>query len=640
MRFLNSNKAILFVIILVAFVLRFYNLFEIPLTHDEFSALRRTHFSTFSDLITQGVQVDGHPAGVQVFMFAWVKLFGYTAWVVKLPFLLMGVASVYLLFKVSKLWYNETVGLISASFLASMQIAVMYSQFARPYISGMFVILLMVLYLFKLIQAHEKRFWRYGLAYIFFAVCAAYNHYFSLLLALIIASSAIFLLPKNMRVKYLILCGIGVLLFLPHINVTLYQLGVGGIGGWLGKPSNTFLFSFIKYTFNFSTLVYLVTLLLIIVSWLKFKNEKYTIKTQLVFFAWFFLPFIIGYYYSRNVNPVLQFSGLIFGFPFLYFVLFGHVKELSVKLNSVIVLIILVVGIFSLVHTRRHYTLTYNSIYKMVAVDASRAIDEHANTLCIVNSHQRNTRLVIEARNLDSAFVWYNDFNNKQEFISFLQKQQAQYNYLYFGTNADVNPSVIPIIREYFPKLEWQNNYLEGTTFLFSKEPNTVEYFRELTFDSPRDTLWNNILLENYCSISENNYAYKLNKTIEWGPGTSFPLSELIHSKYNFVDISLKVLASNACKGASISTSIDFEGENLYWSSTPFSDYIPTTVDSSKWVTIHHSIKIADIGIKKARAKLKVFIWNTSNSEFIIDDFTIQERIGNPVVYARFNNIM
>lgn len=65
----RKNKAVLILILLTGSILRLYRLFQIPFTHDEFSALFRTHFPTFLELIEKGVKVDGHPAGVQVFLY-------------------------------------------------------------------------------------------------------------------------------------------------------------------------------------------------------------------------------------------------------------------------------------------------------------------------------------------------------------------------------------------------------------------------------------------------------------------------------------------------------------------------------------------------------------------------------------------
>jgi hypothetical protein len=90
----RQNKLILLGILLVASVLRFYNFSNLPLSHDEYSAILRTHYTCFNDLIELGVKPDFHPAGIQFFIFIWVKLFGTADWIVKLPFILFSISSV------------------------------------------------------------------------------------------------------------------------------------------------------------------------------------------------------------------------------------------------------------------------------------------------------------------------------------------------------------------------------------------------------------------------------------------------------------------------------------------------------------------------------------------------------------------
>ncbi|MDD4107577.1 MAG: glycosyltransferase family 39 protein [Prolixibacteraceae bacterium] len=161
-----SNKSILFLILLVAAALRFVDYFELPFTHDEFSALERLNFESFSELIEKGVKVDGHPAGIQIFLFYWTSLFGKNEWIVKLPFTIMGIESVCLIYLIGQKWFNETVGLISASYLASTQFVVLYSQIARPYISGLFFSMLMVYYWTKIIQNPNQNLFRNIIIYI------------------------------------------------------------------------------------------------------------------------------------------------------------------------------------------------------------------------------------------------------------------------------------------------------------------------------------------------------------------------------------------------------------------------------------------------------------------------------------------
>ena len=251
---INKDHFYLFLILILAIILRFYKAFEIPYTYDEFSALFRTDFNSFSDLINKGVAVDAHPAGVQVFLYYWIRLFTSSEFIVKLPFLLMGVGSVYLIYKLALLWYNSSVAIVIAFFMATLAYPLMYSQIARPYISGLFLTLWMVLhwsvYLFKTTSKFNKHL----VIYILASALSAYNHHFSLLFAAIVGMSGLFFISKE-RFLYYALSGLFIfILYIPHLNIFFQQLsygGVGGTSGWLGAPKGDFLWQYIFYIFNF-----------------------------------------------------------------------------------------------------------------------------------------------------------------------------------------------------------------------------------------------------------------------------------------------------------------------------------------------------------------------------------------------------
>ncbi len=228
-----QTKYLLLLILLVGVILRLWNYFNIPFTHDEMSALKRTGFSSFSDLIHQGVKIDAHPPLIQVFLNYWVAIFGRVEWIVKLPFVLVGIASIGLTYSIGRKWFNESVGLIAASFLAVLQFPVMYSLIARPYISGMFLLLMMVYFWSKLIQDSKAKYWKNWSLTLLFSMLCAYNHHFSLLAAGIIGFTGLFLIPRKEILKYSLLLPAGFLLFLPNLSIFMYQLNIGGVGhGW------------------------------------------------------------------------------------------------------------------------------------------------------------------------------------------------------------------------------------------------------------------------------------------------------------------------------------------------------------------------------------------------------------------------
>ncbi|MFT5056273.1 MAG: putative membrane protein, partial [Pseudoalteromonas distincta] len=451
-------------------ILRFWNFVDIPFAHDEFSALFRTDFSNFSDLINYGVKPDGHPAGIQVFLYYWISVFGATEWVVKLPFALMGVASIWVMYKIGKLWYNETVGLVSAAFIASLQYSILYSVTARPYISGMFFSLMLVWYWSKLIKNPTVRFWQNGLFFVLFSALCAYNHHFSLLFAALVWVSGLFFLPKTYWLKYALL-GLAIfIVYIPHLSIFFHQLGNKGVEGWLAKPESDWLWTYIRYIFHYSWVVLGVAVALVIAGFFLKPKSDFSFKKFGLFALWFILPFAIGYYYSVHVSAVLQYSVLIFTFPFLFLALFGHLPQRKSGVNAILVVVILAVSSFTLFQDRLHFRLLYSSHYERIVVD-TRIADQQDSTLKLIDSHRKITAYYSAKNevNLENV-VWLDSLGTEREFRAFIQEQAEKYKHLYLGAWASINPNYVHIIKEYFPYVLFQNDYVGGSTSLFTKE--------------------------------------------------------------------------------------------------------------------------------------------------------------------------
>ena len=181
--------------------------------HDEFSAVFRTYFDSFSQLIEQGVLPDSHPAGVQVFIYYWIKLFGLSEASLKFPFILLGTFSVYLIYLIGKQWFGKSSGLLSASVFAVMQFGVFYSQLARPYSPGLLFVLLSTYFWTKIVfEQNNKKLVVAG--YVLAAVLASYSHMFSLLFIIVQGVSGLFFLKKSSFLKYIFVNAAVLLLYI------------------------------------------------------------------------------------------------------------------------------------------------------------------------------------------------------------------------------------------------------------------------------------------------------------------------------------------------------------------------------------------------------------------------------------------
>ncbi|MFN6037609.1 MAG: glycosyltransferase family 39 protein, partial [Bacteroidota bacterium] len=175
-----------------------------------------------------------------MFLFYWTKLFGLSEQYVKLPFIFMGVTSIFIVYKIALKRFSETAAIFSSLFLACSQFMIIYSQYARPYISGSFLVLLLFYFLLRvLFDENVKRYNWLALGIFFFL--SAINHHVCMLTAFVAALTGLIFLKKERITAYLIICVASAFLYLVHLPITLNQLSIGGVGGWLSAPESGFI---------------------------------------------------------------------------------------------------------------------------------------------------------------------------------------------------------------------------------------------------------------------------------------------------------------------------------------------------------------------------------------------------------------
>ena len=431
------------VIVVMAAVLRLWKLGQVPFMHDEFSALLRTRFDNFHDFIQQGIMPDSHPIGVEAFLWLWVRIFGWSEFWVKLPFALMGIGSIYLIYLIGRQWFNRKVGLFSAAFFAVSQFMVFYSQLARPYSAGLFFVLLMAWFWYKIVFEAEAPKIRVYVGFALSAWACSLIQYFSIAQAGLIFITGLFFLPRE-RCKAYWLSGVGaVLLFAPTLPIFYQQLFVSGsIGGWLAKPKSTFLIDFIQYTMNYSGLFMFAVGVIILLPLILGRRVKSGNPLRWVGLAWFAIIFAIAFTYSLFREPILQQSTLIFSYPFVVIVAFSLFKSrtLSAWQNALVVGAILFVGVTSLITTRRHYDLVYHQGFDQIAVRMQEDKNRYGDGIQFATRTEigeaaefYQTQTDVENR------VVFNRYSNMGEFHDWLSRHHDTPR-LGFGWTDYVNP--------------------------------------------------------------------------------------------------------------------------------------------------------------------------------------------------------
>lgn len=664
----------IYVILLVAAILRFWNLTEIPYTHDEFSALYRTRFDSFSDLIRLGVLGDGHPAGVQVFLWYYVALFGQGAMVVKLPFLLMGLTAVWVTWYLGKSWGNSTAGLFAAAILAVTQYGIMYSQMARPYAVGLLFAPLLVLFWSRILFLHKNNRWFDYIAFIVSGVILAYTHYFSMFFAGVVGLTGLFFLKRETYKGYLLSGFIIGVLYIPHLSVFKHHLQVGGVESWLAKPENTFIVEYFRWIFHYSYLFLGLFLGLVIFSLFglltRRKSEadligldtqkdfgereamisesgltnKQRVLINLCAIGWFLILFLTGFYYSRLGNAVLQFSVLIFAFPTLLLALFAGLTPKRRLLNVGLILLVLVMGCQSLIGSRHYYRIFYKSVYSEIPKELAGVGEQ---SLKLFDGHRVILRQLNKMESLDTAFVMLDE--EKVPFGLESRIHSGNYVSVAYGALSQTNPMIWPLIYSEYPVVQKKVDYFGGTFWVFKREGVSDRYaapyeVHSLSWGKPEGRV-------ELMPVGSSSPYFWMGRDNEYGPGFNDTISGKVRSKFDFIDAVAEVAVVDSLKGVILVATIEADGKAVVWQGVGGDDFLvleETSHDSTqsdlntskkeRFVRLVVSLKLSDIPHLPENSILKVFIWNNGKRIVPIKKMEWWCRPGNREVYSLFTD--
>lgn len=638
-KYIKTNTLILLLLI-VASALRLYNLFDLQYTYDELSAVDRLRFDSFGELIRKGVMIDAHPALVQVWMYYYSLIFGTTEWLMKLPFIFMGIASVYLIYVIGKRWFNETTGLLSASIITCAQYFVFYSVTARPYVSGLFLCLFVLKYWLEILFSDSVKLKHY-VWFAIFAALAAFNHHFSMMFAALCGLLGLFFLTKTNFKKYVLVCVGAVVLYAPHFPILFAQLKIGGIGaangGWLNPPENDFIFQFIFYLFHYSWIFVASFIGLIVFAY--FKAEKNSSsqnnKIRLVLFLLFALSFLIGFFYSLKINPVIQFSTLIFATPCLLLFIASFAGEFSLKLKWASVVLLLGIGISTLVFKRHYYELVFNQSFDTYIKTTDEMIKEkgNSNVYALFKGEPWFVNFYKEKYKSSARFeVIENEARDYDYYKSVYDTLSTKYLVL-----GDFNPSQLLQASNYYPYVYKKVISYGFELYVLSKEATTENLDKEkqnsrnLDFKNPSDLF--SVNKELIISDSSSTY-YRIDSLNEYPLSFKIKNTELHLKEGQWVVAEIKYQSNHPLKGL-LSCSIDAEKQNKHWTAGTLSSYYqPSQKTQTAYVACYVGSSFND-----SKNELSVFVWNNNKENFKINSFSVYTWDNNPYHFGLLSDI-
>ncbi|MDX1683935.1 MAG: glycosyltransferase family 39 protein [Saprospiraceae bacterium] len=626
------------IIIFTGVVLRFFNLPDVPFTHDELSALSRIRFSSIQELIQKGVVVDAHPAGIQLFLYYWTDLVGNREIWVKLPFTLMGIGSIGLTYIIGKKWFGLFCGWSSAALVATLQFTVMYSQIARPYASGLFFTLLLVGFWTLYLKRQDQ--WNWPLVgLIISAILCFYNHYFSSLMAAIVYFSGYFFINRKKLLPYLSAGLVIILSFWPHLSITRIQLGHKGLS-WLAQPEWSFILDHLYFVFHFDPVIIGLTLFICLWGWVRHlqtdNRPVRMIKVRLLFLAWFLIPIIFGLIYSTTVMPILQHSLLIFSLPFLFIVIFSFRPRVSYSLQFATITILLVTNTLSLLYTRKYYRqIEYQPFNRIPHLIEKHQKEEGIDkTTIFLGKNPAYLGYYFDKYGLDIKFhSAFNGALSAKEMLAILQEEDPE-----FVVAGGLEMDYLALLRDKYPTIVdheegYNYEYYALAKGVSARTPEDL-IFESVIGEKPVAGAWTNFS-KGKPDTATNRIYYTLSDTIEFGATFTANMDELINTRHAFIESDVD-FRSGADTRVQIVCEIMRKDQTKVWRNAYLANY-QEQGETDKWNTAYFGLRLSHVFRSLSDASdsiLKVYLWNPEGNEIMYRNFTLTMREGNPWVYG------
>lgn len=295
---------------------------------------------SFFGMITQYAIADFHPPGYFILLWFWTKAFSISEIAVRIPSVIFGVLTTYVIFLIGQKIHSKALGLLAAILLAVNPLHIYYSQEARMYSLAALAVSLNIFLLLKFIKG-EKINLLFLIISNLLVLSSDYVAYF------IFPAEFIFLLLTGKKVllkRWFAALIMAVLVGIWWLPIFLNQLDVGSVAS-SRLPTWKFVagafdpkavpLTFVKFMIGRISypdkLIYVLTLLPISMLFLSLllrgiKPLK-TLNRNLIL-CWLFIPIMLATFVSFLI-PVYNYFRLLFVLP--AFVILVSLGILSLK---------------------------------------------------------------------------------------------------------------------------------------------------------------------------------------------------------------------------------------------------------------------------------------------------------------------
>lgn len=351
----------IWLILILAAVLRLI-LINQSLWLDEAIQVLAVENNGYLSLITQYSLGDFHPPLYHLILKFWTGIFGISEVATRSLSVLVGVATVFVIFLIGKEIKNEKFGLIAGLFLATAPLHIYYSQEARMYATAAFFIVVLIYFFIKLLKIERFFYWFF---FTLILILTLYTDYLPYLILLPL-NFYVFWQFKNLTTKFLVRWFTSQLLalifLLPWVPFLIRQIEIGTgvatkvpiwrevVGGFSLKAIPQTAAKFIAGRISsFNKVLYAVVLILpfLYFSFLILKAFLLREKERFLLLFWLVLPVFAGWLISAFI-PVYSYFRFIFVLPSLYFIIAAGILSFkNIKTQTVLIILVLLINLVS-----------------------------------------------------------------------------------------------------------------------------------------------------------------------------------------------------------------------------------------------------------------------------------------------------
>ena len=437
-----------------------------------------------------------------------------------------------------------------------------------------------------------------------------------------------------------------IILYLPHLSILLAQINKGGVEDWLNKPNPDFILDYFGYILHFSKLLIGLTAVLIVTGVILHSRKiRESNKFRLLAVSWFAITYLVGYFYSVYINALLQYSVLIFVFPFLVLFVFSFYRDIHPWMKLTMVVIFITVSVYTLIFERRHYQVMYHSAYEEIPVEADKIRQEYKDktiTTVIFEPVKIREYCVRKYGINDSGFYYPDTTVSFIQFRDFINRQTSDL--LVLGWINNPNFEYKLIAEEKYPYLIEKKSWFKGDMYLYSRtKPVDKEYvpadrvlFSSLnTFDT-LTTGWEQVVF--YYQLAKGvvyprDMILCFNKEFGFSPRFKANLREITRSKTNEILISVDTYMPAELADPAIICEFRLKGKRIGWRSGNVIEFVDAPM---KRLKAHLAVRLIDEKVDDPATEVWIYFWNRNLEEIYIDNFRIEVREGNPAIYALF----